>query len=162
MSPSMLRRCMLRAALLMLILAAPASAGQADAVLAAVNGARQRAGCPALVMDPRLAAAAKGHATAMAEQNFFGHSGRDGNRLSGRISQQGYRYGAAAENIAAGQSSVPEVVSGWLKSAGHRRNMLNCRMRDTGIAVVYQPDDKPLPGSRSALRYYWVQVFAAR
>jgi uncharacterized protein YkwD len=152
---------MLKATAVMLALAGPAAGGQADAVLAAVNGARVKAGCPALKMDTRLVAAAKGHATAMAEQNFFGHAGKDGSRFSGRIRQQGYSYGAAAENIAAGQSSANQVVAGWLKSAGHRRNILDCRMQDTGIAVVYQPDDAPLRGSSQPLRYYWVQVFAA-
>jgi uncharacterized protein YkwD len=152
---------MLKALLLMLAMAAPVSAGSAEAVLAAVNGVRAKAGCPALVMNARLVAAAKGHAKAMAEQNFFGHAGKDGSRFSRRIERQGYSYRAAAENIAAGQSSASEVVKSWLGSAGHRRNILNCGFRDTGIAVVYQPDDKPLRGNRFALRYYWVQVFAA-
>ena len=151
----MLVLCMLEA------LAAPAHAGQPEAVLTAVNAARAKAGCPALVMNTRLVAAAKGHATAMAVQNFFGHAGTDGSRFSGRIKAQGYSYRAAAENIAAGQSSAGAVVASWLQSSGHRRNILNCQLRDTGIAVVYQPDDKPLRGSRYPLRYYWVQVFAA-
>jgi uncharacterized protein YkwD len=160
MSRSTLRRCMLSAALLC-SLANPASTGQAEAVLAAVNGARAKAGCPALVMDARLVAAARGHARAMAEQNFFGHAGKDGSRFSARIKRQGYTYRAAAENIAAGQSSAAAVVSGWLNRAGHRRNILNCGMRETGVALFYQPDDRPLAGSRYPLRYYWVQVFAA-
>lgn len=153
--------CMLKALLLMLAMAAPVSAGGSEAVLAAVNSVRAKAGCPALAMNARLVAAAKGHADAMAEQNFFAHAGKDGSRFSGRINQQGYRFSAAAENIAAGQSSAAEVMQSWLDSAGHRRNILDCGFRDTGIAVVYHPDDKPLRGTRFALRYYWVQVFAA-
>ncbi len=153
--------CMLRALLLMLAMAAPVSAGGAEAVLAAVNGVRAKAGCPALAMNASLVAAAKGHADAMAEQNFFAHAGKDDSRFSGRIRGQGYSYSAAAENIAAGQSSAAAVMQSWLGSAGHRRNILNCGFRDTGIAVVYQPDDQPLRGGRFALRYYWVQVFAA-
>jgi len=114
-----------------------------------------------LRMNAKLTAAAKSHARAMAEQNFFGHSGADGSRLSSRIKRQGYRYRAAAENIAAGQTSAGKVVQGWLKSSGHRRNILNCEMKETGIALVYQPDDKPLRGNPAPFRYYWVQVFAA-
>ena len=97
----------------------------------------------------------------MAEQNFFGHAGKDGSRFSSRIKRQGYDYRAAAENIAAGQRSAGQVVTSWLKSSGHRRNILDCRMTDTGIAVVYQADDRPMRGDRAPLRYYWVQVFAA-
>jgi hypothetical protein len=39
--------------------------------------------------------------------------------------------------------------------------MLDCRMKETGIAVVYQADDRPIRGNSAPLRYYWVQVFAA-
>jgi uncharacterized protein YkwD len=114
-----------------------------------------------LRMNGKLTAAAKGHARAMAEQNFFGHAGKDGLRFSSRITRQGYSYRTAAENIAAGQKSASQVVSSWLKSSGHRRNILNCRMTETGIAVIYQADDRPIRGNPAPLRYYWVQVFAA-
>ena len=97
----------------------------------------------------------------MAEQNFFGHAGKDGSRFSSRIKGQGYSYRTAAENIAAGQKSASQVVASWLKSSGHRRNILNCRMTETGIALVYQADDRPIRGNPAPLRYYWVQVFAA-
>lgn len=146
---------------LMLALAPPASAGPADSVLAAINAARAKAGCAPLRSNPKLMAAARTHARAMAEQNFFGHAGKDGSRMSARIKRQGYSFRTAAENIAAGQKSAGEVVRSWLNSSGHRRNILNCRMEETGIAVVYQADDRPIRGNRAALRYYWVQVFAA-
>jgi uncharacterized protein YkwD len=138
----------------------PVTAGPAESVLSAVNSARAKAGCGPLRINPKLAAAAKSHARAMAEQDFFAHAGKDGSRLSSRIAGQGYSFRSAAENIAAGQETVGEVVTGWLQSAGHRRNILDCGMSETGIAVVYQADDRPIRGSRHPLRYYWVQVFA--
>jgi uncharacterized protein YkwD len=157
------RLCWVSAVVLGLGLAAPApaQADTAQSVLTAVNAARAKAGCGPLRLDSRLTAAARSHAKAMAEQNFFGHAGKDGSRFSSRIKRQGYSFRTAAENIAAGQRSVGQVVQSWLNSAGHRRNILNCRLTETGIAMVYQPDDKPLRGSRQPLRYYWVQVFAA-
>ena len=157
------RLCWVSAVVLGLGLAAPAplQADTAQSVLSAINAARAKAGCGPLRLDARLTAAARSHARAMAEQNFFGHAGKDGSRFSNRIKRQGYSFRTAAENIAAGQRSVGQVVQSWLKSTGHRRNILNCRLTETGIAMVYQPDDKPLRGSRHALRYYWVQVFAA-
>lgn len=145
---------------LALALASPVTAGPAESVLSAVNAARAKAGCAPLRMNPKLAAAAKSHARAMAEQNFFAHSGKDGSRLPGRITRQGYDYQSAAENIAAGQDSPREVVQDWLQSSGHRKNILDCKLSETGIAVVYQADDRPIRGSRTPLRYYWVQVFA--
>ncbi|MES2915011.1 MAG: CAP domain-containing protein [Pseudomonadota bacterium] len=138
----------------------PAGAGPAESVLTAINAARAKAGCGPLRINPKLVAAAKAHARAMAEQNFFAHSGKDGSRFSARIARQGYSYRSAAENIAAGQETAGEVVTSWLQSAGHRRNILDCGKSETGIAVVYQADDRPFQGSRTPLRYYWVQIFA--
>lgn len=163
MCRSMRRLSWAKALLLALAVAVapPATASPADSVLSAVNAARAKAGCQPLRLNPKLMAAAKAHARAMAEQNFFGHAGKDGSRFSSRIKRQGYSYRAAAENIAAGQKTAGQVVASWLKSAGHRRNILNCAMRDTGIALVYQPDDRPIRGNPAPLRYYWVQVFAA-
>lgn len=163
MCPSMPRLSWARALLLAIAVAASpvAAASQAETVLSAVNAARAKAGCQPLRLNAKLTAAAKGHAAAMAQQNFFGHAGKDGSKFSSRIKRQGYSYRTAAENIAAGYRSAAQVVTGWLKSAGHRRNMLNCRMKETGIAMVYQPDDRPIRGNPAPLRYYWVQVFAA-
>jgi uncharacterized protein YkwD len=150
------------ASLLALALAggSPAAAGPAESVLTAINAVRAKSGCGPLRINPKLVAAAKSHARAMAEENFFAHAGKDGSRFSARIAQQGYSYRSASENIAAGHETAGEVVTGWLQSAGHRRNILDCGMSETGIAVVHQPDDRPLRGNSYPLRYYWVQVFA--
>lgn len=163
MCRSMLRLSWTRSLLISLALAASpvAAAGPAETVLSEVNSARAKAGCGPLRLNGKLTAAAKGHAKAMAEQNFFGHAGKDGARFTSRLQRQGYSYRSAAENIAAGQKSAGQVVASWLKSAGHRRNILNCRMTETGIALVYQADDRPIRGNPAPLRYYWVQVFAA-
>jgi uncharacterized protein YkwD len=162
MCPSMRRLSWVSAVLLALTLSLvpPVTAGPAESVLSAINAERAKAGCGPLRVNPKLMAAARSHARSMADQNFFGHAGRDGSRMSSRIKRQGYSYRSAAENIAAGQRSAGEVVRSWLQSSGHRRNILNCRMEETGIAVVYQADDRPIRGNRAPLRYYWVQVFA--
>ena len=162
MCRSMRRLSWAKALLLALAVAGtPVAAGPADSVLTAINAARAKAGCGPLQVNGKLVAAAKAHARAMAEQNFFGHAGKDGSRFSSRLARQGYSFRTAAENIAAGQKSASQVVASWLKSSGHRRNILNCRMTETGIAVVYQADDRPIRGNPAPLRYYWVQVFAA-
>lgn len=137
----------------------PAAADTDQSVLAAINAARAKAGCGPLKLNDALMAAAMTHARNMAEQNFFGHRDKAGRGFTSRLRSEGYRYGLAAENIAAGQKTADQVVKSWLASPGHRRNILNCRFRDTGIAMVYQPDDKPLRGQSRGLRYYWVQVF---
>ncbi|MES2333173.1 MAG: CAP domain-containing protein [Pseudomonadota bacterium] len=160
MCRSMLRLCSASVLVLAIAGGTTAPAGPADSVLTAINAARAKAGCGPLRVNAKLVAAAQLHARAMAEQNFFAHADKDGSRFSSRIARQGYSYRSAAENIAAGQQTAREVVTQWLQSAGHRRNILNCGMSETGIAMVYEADDRPLKGNRSPLRYYWVQVFA--
>lgn len=133
----------------------------AETVLAIINEARAKAGCSALKLNSKLMAAAKIHARNMAEKDFFGHKGKDGSKPSSRAKRQGYSYHMYAENIAAGQSSAEEVARSWLASSGHRKNILTCKLKDTGIAVAYQSDDEPMDGNNKAFHYYWVQDFGA-
>jgi uncharacterized protein YkwD len=152
----------LTAALIMGNLALAAHAGGAeDAALAAINAQRQQAGCAALQPNPALQAAAQAHASAMATQDFFDHRGRDGSTMRKRIEAAGYRWRQLAENIAAGQTSAGEVVDVWMKSPGHRKNILNCSLAETGLAMVYQADDQPVSGHSYPFFYYWVQTFGS-
>lgn len=137
---------------------APIGAVEQD-VLELINQQRVAAGCGPLVAQDQLTAAARGHSNAMAFENFFSHSGKRGSSMPRRVKAQGYTGRFLAENIAAGQSSATNVVSTWMRSAGHRRNILNCRYTETGIALTYQANDAPIKGSRYGLHYYWVQVF---
>ena len=133
----------------------------AKTVLAILNAARAKAGCGPLKLNSKLMAAAKTHANNMAEKDFFGHANKDGSKFSKRVKKQGYKYRMVAENIAAGQSSATQVAYDWLGSSGHRKNILNCKLKDTGVAVAYQSDDRPMMGNNKPFFYYWVQVFAA-
>lgn len=146
----------------MAVSAGPVLANQAleQQVLELINQQRANGGCDPLVMQSQLNAAAQGHANAMAVKNFFGHASKNGAKFSSRIKAQGYRGRKFAENIAAGYASAEKVVSIWMNSKGHRVNIMNCAYTETGIALAYQEDDAPLPGSDYPMRYYWVQEFA--
>jgi uncharacterized protein YkwD len=145
---------------LFVALAGPVAADPVSEVLAGINAARAQAGCGPLKLNKALMSAAKTHATNMAELDFFDHRGKDGRDFTYRIKQAGYpRYRWVAENIAAGQKTPARAVQAWLDSPGHRKNVLNCKYVDTGIAMVYQPDDKPFKGQSMGLRWYWVQLF---
>lgn len=113
------------------------------ATLCLVNAERQARDRPALDDDPQLAEAAERKARDMVEGEYFAHEGPDGRNVvdwtrdSGYVTGQGgYRVG---ENLgwASGRGATPErIVLGWMRSPGHRRNMLNERFRDSGIGVV--------------------------
>lgn len=115
------------------------------------NEQRQAAGCPNLLWNPALGAAAQRHADDMAANNYFSHNSRSGVNFAARIRSAGYRLRLAAENIAAGQQSPEEVVATWMASPSHRANILNCRFRHVGIG--FSSNDG------SSFGTYWVQTF---
>jgi uncharacterized protein YkwD len=123
----------------------PAPAGHTDQVVALVNAERADAGCPALVVDARLVAAAQGHSTDMAVNDYFSHTSQDGRTFADRIRAAGYPS-PAAENIAAGQRSAAEVMRAWMNSSGHRANILNCDLKAIGVGL-------------DTRGWYWTQNF---
>jgi uncharacterized protein YkwD len=40
------------------------------------------------------------------------------------MTSQGYEFRRAGENVAAGQTTVEELMRDWMHSPGHRRNIL--------------------------------------
>lgn len=68
----------------------------------------------------------------MARRGKMSHRGSDGSTPFDRITQVGYQYWAAAENVAYGFDRVDEVMAGWMRSAGHRRNILG-PYREIGV-----------------------------
>lgn len=155
-----MRSVLLGAVVALVGLTQAALGGQAETrVLDLINAQRKAAGCPALAMNPALQQAAQTYANAMATQNFFSHRAPNGAGPSQRAWSVGYRFHKLAENIAAGQKSPEAVVKTWMNSPGHRKNILTCGLRETGIGLVYSRDDKPLRGQSYPMHYYWVQMF---
>jgi uncharacterized protein YkwD len=103
---------------------APETSDVSDQLVKAHNARRAKAGLPPLFLSPLLEAAAIGHARDMAERRKMTHRGGDGSSPFDRIDRQGYRYRAAGENVAYGFDDVESVMVGWMKSPGHRRNIL--------------------------------------
>ena len=146
--------------LLACLTASPVVAGDlATDALALINQHRAAAGCGPLRQQSQLIAAATGHANAMAKQDFYSHASKGGGQSDRRMRAHGYSARMTGENIAAGQKTAAAVVQSWMDSTGHRRNILNCRYTETGLAVAYQADDKPIQGNSQPLYYYWVQDF---
>lgn len=134
-------------------------------VLALINQRRRNNGCTTdLVISAKLKQAADRHSADMAMHDFFSHTGSDGSSMVDRIVQTGYNYSMLAENIAAGYSTPQQVVDGWMNSDGHRANILNCSLRETGIGYYYQSNDQPNVKSSAGKAggpyyYYWTQDF---
>jgi len=167
--PLTIRIQLLLAALLVVLLAAPATAqagcAGADASAAAlgtdqaqsavrclVNDARHGRGARKLNQKDTLEAAAQYHATDMVARGYFSHSSPSGEDAFDRAKQFGYLNGGkgtVGEVIGAGTNWSPrEVVRAWLDSGSHRGVLLGKRFRHIGVGVY----------TGSSLTYYSVSV----
>jgi uncharacterized protein YkwD len=117
------------------------------------NAIREHQGCGPLRLDSALVEAAGKHASDMVRRHYMDDTNPDGQGPDDRMAAAGYRGSGWGENIAAGYDSAQKVVAAWMKSEGHRQNILNCRF--TSIGIGYDPGrvrSDSGPGS-------WVQDF---
>lgn len=136
------------------------TAGLADAqavreeMLAVVNAARLVEGRPPLVLDPRLSAAAQAHAEDMLKRTYYAHQSPEGSTPRQRVLAAGATAGLVAENLAAGQTSVENVIDAWLHSVGHRRNLLDPRFTHLGVGIA-------VGSELHKYKVLWVQDFTS-
>ncbi|MDP1629757.1 MAG: CAP domain-containing protein, partial [bacterium] len=67
---------------------------------------------------------------------YFSHVGPEGAEPWYWIKKAGYDYVYAGENLARGFIDANSVFNAWMKSAGHRANILNSRYTEIGVAVL--------------------------
>ena len=113
------------------------------AVLCLLNQERAAHRLRPLRSNKRLRVAALRHSAHMARRDFFDHTTPSGTSMTDRIRRSGYTRGARGwaigENIAwgAGQLATPrQIVAAWMRSPGHRANVLNGSFREIGIGVA--------------------------
>ena len=119
--------------------------GLSAQVVQLANAERAKAGLGALTVDSRLATAAAGHSTDQATMNRMDHTGSDGSSMADRINASGFRWRALGENVAVGYQDAASVISGWMNSAGHRKNILTPGFTVIGVAAAASADGT----------YYW-------
>lgn len=89
-----------------------------------------------LSVDPRLTAAAQLKADDMAEEGYFAHTSPDGTEPWHWFNEAGYDYQYAGENLAVNFSESHQVDQAWMDSPSHKRNIVNERFEDIGIATA--------------------------
>lgn len=121
------------------LLSTPASAK--SATLCLLNDQRAANGLAPLTSQPVLEAAATGYAQAMVEQRFFAHVSPSGETLDERLAA--YTTGAGGftigENLAWGQGVLgtpAATMNAWMRSQGHRDNILSASFDEIGIGIV--------------------------
>ncbi|MEU7901937.1 CAP domain-containing protein [Actinoplanes sp. NPDC049118] len=120
-------------------------------VVSLSNKERVKAGCKALRVNPQLLWAARGHSKYMATTGKFSHTGAGKSSFVARAKAAGYTA-PRSENIAWGYRSATETVNAWMKSPGHRANLLDCGAKTFAVGVVYSSNGTP----------YYTQEFGSR
>lgn len=118
-----------------------------------VNETRQDHDRERLAYNDDIAAVARGHSADMAEREYFAHESPEGEGPHDRMADffPG-RCRMVGENIAKvglrpddDPAAVGErVVSGWMRSPGHRENLLRETFHEEGIGVTITDDDRVL------------------
>ena len=116
-------------------------------VIELVNAERLKAGLGELSETDLLIAASGVRAAELEKQ--FSHTRPDGSLCFSVFSEFEIQSKARAENIALGHKSPEQVVDAWMKSDGHRKNILNPDYNKIGVGVYLT----------SAGKYCWVQLF---
>ncbi|WP_119299522.1 CAP domain-containing protein [Dongia deserti] len=137
---------------------APALEEMRHRALSLVNDARKQHGLEPLQSGERLDKAAQAHAEDMLARGYYSHVSPDGETVEDRYRDQGgSRWKRVAENIAtckeckmpATLDRVARFHEGWMKSPGHRENILMRGVQNFGFGVAGKDG-----------RVYAVQTFA--
>jgi uncharacterized YkwD family protein/spore coat assembly protein SafA len=121
-------------------------------VIQLTNQQRAKYGLKAFTPDWELSRVARYKANDMRDKNYFSHTSPTYGDPFTMIKNFGISYRAAAENIAAGQTTPQEVINAWMNSSGHRANILSTK--STYIGVGY--------AQGGSSRHYWVQQFISK
>ena len=127
-----------------------------ELIVQRVNDFRKKHDLAPLAPNDSLTLASEDFAGYMARTNRYGHTA-DGTRPADRAKEAGYELCIVLENIAYRYSSegfgdkelARGFVRGWKNSPGHRENMLDPDVTQTGVGVARSDDGK----------YFAVQMF---
>ncbi len=132
-----------------------ASAITPQQIVDLTNVKRREQGLGTVKLDAQLTAAAAAKAGDMMARNYWAHVSPIGTQPWFFISQAGYGYRYAGENLARDFNDSGAVVQAWIDSPSHRDNLFNPKYQDIGVAVV----DGTLTGHQTTLV---VQMFGTR
>jgi uncharacterized YkwD family protein len=91
---------------------------------------------------------AQAKAEDMAQNNYFSHTSPTYGTPFEMLKAFGVSYSTAGENIAKGQKSADAVMTAWMNSDGHRKNILGTGYTKLGVGYVNKNGTT-----------YWVQMF---
>jgi len=108
---------------------------EAAQLLQLANQARAGRGIAPLRWDASLATAARQHCLRMVAENSISHRYSNEPDVANRAAQAGAHFNLVEENVAVAPTPAA-IHNGWMRSSGHRSNLLNPGVDHVGIAVV--------------------------
>lgn len=109
-------------------------------LLGSTNQKRSESGIRSLSINGTLNTAAQLKANDMVARNYWSHNTPDGSPPWVFITNAGYSYSRAGENLAYGYMSSPEVINGWWDSPTHKANMLDANFTEVGFGYANSAD----------------------
>lgn len=101
------------------------------------NKERASRGLAPLTINPKLVNAAKLKGEDMLKNNYWAHTGPQGQTAWTFISKSGYGYIDAGENLARGFGSNMNMVhNSWVASPTHMTNIIDPRFKEIGIYAL--------------------------
>lgn len=126
-----------------------------EEIVRLTNLERKSKGLPEVRLDTNLSAAAAQKAADMVAHDYWAHVSPQGTQPWYFVTNSGYAYKYAGENLARDFADPDSVVRAWMNSPTHRENLLSSRYQDIGIAVI----DGSLGGRETTLV---VQMFGTK
>jgi uncharacterized protein YkwD len=120
------------------------------AVVCLINKQRSSRHLPALTEQSQLERSAQGWTNKMVTHDDFTH----GAAFWTRIQATGFDWQFAGENIASGFATPQQVVTAWMGSEGHCRNILDPQYLSVGTGVSSRPVASAASGAAT-----WTQDF---
>ncbi len=108
----------------------------ADEIIQLVNEERQKQGLDPLKVNSKLNDAALSKAYDMFDKQYWDHFAPDGKKPWDFITEAGFDYVYAGENLAKNFTSSDQVVKAWMDSPTHKANILNPKFTNIGLAIV--------------------------
>lgn len=112
-------------------------------VFEGINQQRRNHGLGGLKWNEKLAQEARRHARNMAARRFFSHVDPVRGDLIPRLKSGQIQWRDIGENLCEEEGSEnpgEDAIQGWMKSPGHRRNILNKVFTQTGVGAAFRGD----------------------
>lgn len=116
-------------------------------VVRLVNLERAKHNLQPLILDLEVSAVARLKSQDMNSKKYFSHTSPTYGSPFDMLKSFNISYKTAGENIAKGQKTAQAVVTAWLNSEGHRRNILSSSFTHIGVGFD---------------NYHWTQLFITK